>query len=77
MTVSPQDIARVLSEALPEHAVFSPAVQERSLPYLDGTVDVGNGSCVGEHDAAIGLKRSFQAGVCKLNLIIRRIGKDL
>jgi hypothetical protein len=30
----------------------------------------------GEHDAAIDLKSAFKAGVCKLNLVITRIGKD-
>jgi hypothetical protein len=44
---------------------------------VDGTMDVGDRSCVGEHDATIGLKSSFKAGIYKLNLVIRRIGKDL
>jgi hypothetical protein len=39
--------------------------------------DGGDGSCIGEHDAAIGVKSSFRAGVCKLNLVVRCVGKDL
>jgi hypothetical protein len=44
---------------------------------VDGTLDFSDGSGIGEHDAAIGLKSSFEAGVCQLNVVTRRIGKDL
>ena len=44
---------------------------------VDGIVDVGHGSFVGEHDAAaIGLMSSSRLG-CKFNLVIRLIGKAL
>jgi len=49
----------------------------RDYKGVDGTVDGGDGSCIGEHDAAIGVKSSFRAGVCKLNLVLRCVGKDL
>ena len=49
----------------------------RDYKGVDGTVDGGDGSCIGEHDAAIGVKSSFRAGVCKLKLVVRCVGKDL
>jgi len=44
---------------------------------VDGTVDVGDRSRVDERDAAIGLEASLTTGVGQLNLVIRRVGKDL
>jgi hypothetical protein len=38
-------------------------------------MDIRDGSCVGQHEAAMGLNGSFKTGICKLNLVIRRIGK--
>jgi len=36
---------------------------------VDGTLDICDRSCVGQHDTAIGLKSSFKAGVCQLNVV--------
>jgi len=44
---------------------------------VDGTLDICDGSRVREHHTAIGLKSSFKAGVCQLNIVTRRVGKDL
>jgi hypothetical protein len=44
---------------------------------VDRTANFRDGSCIGEYDATIGLKSSFQTGVRKLNFITGRIGKDL
>ncbi len=40
-------------------------------------MDVGDRSRVDERDAAIGLEASLTTGVGQLNLVIRRVGKDL
>jgi hypothetical protein len=38
-------------------------------------MDIRDGSCVSQHEAAMGFKGSFKTGVCQLNLVIPHIGK--
>src|ERR1700687_2435834 len=49
----------------------------RNYKGVDGAANFCDRSCIGEYDAAIGLKSSFKAGVRKLNLVTGRIRKDL
>jgi hypothetical protein len=64
----PGDKAGIIAAAL----CARPSGNQKSV---DGTLHLTDGSCVGQHDTAIGLKSTFRAGACKLDLVIRGIGK--
>ncbi len=44
---------------------------------VDRSLDLHDGRGFGKYDTAICLQGSIEAGVCQLNLVTRRIGKDL